>query len=63
MSKILKKRKSKHPLHRFFFEKFQQQVSKASGYTPALSYEDFIKIIAENQKAQEALKETMEVNE
>ena len=58
---FLHKRTNK--LNRFFFQKFQQQVSKASGYTPALSYEDFIKIIAENQKAQEALKETTEVNE
>ena len=56
-------RRRGNALNRMFFMKFQQQVSKASGYTPALSYEDFIKIIAENQKAQEALKETTEVNE
>ena len=36
-------RRRGNALNRMFFMKFQQQVSKASGYTPALSYEDFIK--------------------
>lgn len=52
MNKILKKRKSKHPLHRFFFEKFQAQVSKAPGFKPIISQEDFTKMIEAQLKAQ-----------
>ena len=52
MSKILKKRKSKHPLHRFFFEKFQQQVSQAPGFKPLLSQEDFNRMFEAQLRAQ-----------
>lgn len=34
-----------HPLNRMFFQKFQEQVSKAPGYKPFLSYEDFLKLV------------------
>ena len=56
MNKILKKRKSnkmktKHPLQSFFFNKFQEQVSKAPGFKPLLSREDFNNIIQAQLKA------------
>ena len=37
--------KKKHPLQSYFFKKFQEQVSKAPGFKPLLSYEDFLKIL------------------
>ena len=36
-------RAKKNPLNRFFFTKFQEQVSKASGFAPIFTYEDFLK--------------------
>ena len=45
-------RQRKNKLNQFFFAKFQQQVSKASGYKPLLSYEDFLKILEDYQKNQ-----------
>lgn len=48
---FLHKRTNK--LNRFFFQKFQQQVSKASGYQPLLSYEDFLKIMEANKTVTE----------
>lgn len=45
-------RKRNNPINRHFFQKFQQQVSQAPGFKPLLSYEDFLKIIEMNTKAQ-----------
>lgn len=39
-------------LNRFFFQKFQQQVSQAPGFKPLLSYEDFLKILEINKQAE-----------
>ncbi len=33
-----------------FFSKFQREISKAPGFKPLLSYEDFLKIIDENKR-------------
>ena len=38
-------RTKKNPLNRFFFTKFQEQVSKASGFAPIFTYEDFLKLV------------------
>lgn len=56
-------RRRTNAINRLFFTKFQEQVSKAPGYKPILSYEDFIKIMAQAQKEEETTKETSEVNE
>jgi len=53
--------KRKNNLNRFFFEKFQEQVSKAPGYKPILSYEDFLKLV-EYSKTLEQNKETTETS-
>lgn len=45
-------RKRNNSINRHFFQKFQQQVSQAPGFKPLLSYEDFLKIIEMNTKAQ-----------
>lgn len=39
----------KNNLNRFFFQKFQEQVSKAPGYKPLFTYEDFLKMIEVNK--------------
>lgn len=44
----------KNPLNRFFFAKFQEQVSKASGYTPIFTYEDFLKLVEAQKKLEAA---------
>ena len=38
-------RKRTNPLNSYFFKKFQEQVSKASGFKPVLSYDDFLKMV------------------
>lgn len=40
--------KRTNPLNRFFFQKMQEQISKAPGFKPLLSYEDFEKLVNEN---------------
>lgn len=39
-------------INRDFFQKFQNQISQAPGFKPLLSYEDFLKIIELNNKAE-----------
>lgn len=58
-------RKRTNNLNRFFFQKFQQQVSQAPGYKPLLSYEDFLKIIEmnANQEAKENKETSQNTNE
>ena len=46
-----------HPLHKFFFKKFQEQVSKAPGFKPLLSYEDFLSMV-EQTNAQSSTSKT-----
>lgn len=45
-------RKRTNQANRDFFQKFQNQVSQASGFKPLLSYEDFLKIIELNKQAE-----------
>lgn len=48
----------KNNLNRFFFQKFQEQVSKAPGYKPILSYEDFLKLVEHSKKTEENTEQT-----
>lgn len=39
------RKKRTHPLNRLFFENLQEQCSKAPGFKPVFSYEDFQKML------------------
>ena len=43
-------RKRTNKLNNFFFQKFQEQVSQASGFSPLFTMEDFQKLIDEQKK-------------
>lgn len=45
--------KRTNPLNRFFFQKFQEQVSKSSGFQPLFTMEDFKRLMEEQQKLDE----------
>lgn len=51
-------RTRKNEINRNFFQKFQNQVSKAPGFKPILSYEDFLKLVQATEKINEVTSNT-----